>query len=228
MTGVPDLSAIEYGAFVASDVDAMVALLGGAFTRDPPNVAVGLTAGEFEAFVRQLCPTVAADGLTVVARIAGTGELVGVLLAEDSASPSPEGMGRLSPKFGPIFHILGELDAEYRGGSAKTPGDVLHLFLLGVSDRVGGRGVAHGLVAASLRNGAQRGYRLAVTEATNRVSQHVFRKLGFTERVRRSYASYRYDGRAVFASIAEHGGPMLMDRALSVEASTDTRPLAST
>ena len=56
---------------------------------------------------------------------------------------------------------------------------------------------------------------MAVTEATNKVSQHIFRKLGFVERVRRSYQTHRFDGRAVFASIAEHGGPILMDRSLT-------------
>ena len=33
-------------------------------------------------------------------------ELVGALLAEDSASALPDGMDRLSPKFEPIFDIL--------------------------------------------------------------------------------------------------------------------------
>ena len=55
---------------------------------------------------------------------------------------------------------------------------------------------------------------MAVTEATNTTSQHIFRKLGFTERVRGSYADHRFRGRAVFRSIAEHGGPILMDRSL--------------
>ncbi len=53
-----------------------------------------------------------------------------------------------------------------------------------------------------------------MTEATNPVSQSVFRRLGFVERARRSYAEHRFEGRAVFASIAEHGGPMLMERSI--------------
>jgi hypothetical protein len=35
---------------------------------DPPAVAVDLTPGEFEAFVRLWCPRAAAEGLTAVAR----------------------------------------------------------------------------------------------------------------------------------------------------------------
>ncbi len=207
---------IAYGAYVSSDADAMVKLLGEVFSRyDPPAVAVGLTHSEFEAFVRLLCPRVAADGLTIVARLAGTGELVGVLLTEDSASELPDGIDRLSAKFDPIFDILGQLDAEYRGGRELRSGESIHLFLLGVSDRVARRGVAQGLVAACLDHGTRRGYRMAVTEATNKVSQHIFRKQGFIPRVQRSYEAHRFEGRQVFASIVEHGGPILMDKMLA-------------
>ncbi|HEY5177261.1 MAG TPA: hypothetical protein VII95_17005 [Terriglobales bacterium] len=78
---------IEYGVYVPSDAEAMARLLGEVFSRqDPPAVAVALSSSEFEAFVRLLCPKAAEEGLTIVARLAGTGELVGALLTEDSAS----------------------------------------------------------------------------------------------------------------------------------------------
>ena len=206
---------IEYGVYSDSEADAVARLLGEVFSRrDPPAVAVGLTASEFEEFVRLLCPMLEAEGLTMVARHAGTKELMGVLLTQDSATALPDGVARLSPKFDPIFDILGQLDAEYRAGRPVHPGECLHLFLLGVSDRVAGQGVGQQLVAGCLELGAKKGYRLAVTEATNKVSQHVFRKQGFEERVRRSYSAHRFDGRAAFASIADQGGPALMDRSI--------------
>jgi len=215
MADSPEHTLIEYGVYVPSDAEAMVQLLGEVFSRhDPPAVAVALTAPEFEEFVRLLCPKAAIDALTIVARLAGTGELVGALLTEDSASAMPDGIDRLSAKFNPIFDILGQLDMEYRSGRTVRPGESLHLFLLGVSDRVAGRGVAQQLVVACLEHGNRRGYRLAVTEATNKVSQHIFRKQGFVERAKRSYAAHRFDGQHVFASIAEHGGPILMDKSL--------------
>jgi hypothetical protein len=115
----------------SGDADAMARLLGEVFSRrDPPAVAVGLTASEFETFARPYCPKAAVEGLTC------------------------------------------------------------------------------------LEHGARRGYRLAVTEATNTTSQHLFRKLGFTERVRQSYLHHRFAGQAVFTSIAEQGGPALMERSL--------------
>jgi hypothetical protein len=122
---------IEYGIYVPSDAAAMAKLLAEVFSRyDPPAIATGLTTSEFEAFVQLLCPRAAAEGLTVVARLAGTGELIAALLTEDSASPLPDGIDQLSAKFDPIFDILGQLDTENWGGRTVHPGESLHLFLL--------------------------------------------------------------------------------------------------
>jgi len=210
-----DRPLFEYGVYTSRDAAEMTRLLGDVFSRrDPPAVAVGMTPPEFESLVRLFCPGAAVDGLTIVARHAGTGELVGALLTEDSANAPPDGMDRLSPKFEPIFDILGQLDTEYRADTPSRPGESLHLFLLGVSESVAGRGVGQHLVSTCLEHGARKGYRRAVTEATNRTSQHIFRKQGFVERVRRSYGDHRFDGQAVFASIAEHGGPILMEKRL--------------
>jgi ribosomal protein S18 acetylase RimI-like enzyme len=210
--------AINHSVFTASDRAEMVSLLAEAFSqRDPPAVAAGLTAAEFESFVGLLSPKAEAEGLTIVARSGDTGEMMGALLAEDSASALPEGLDRLSAKFDPIFDILSQLETEYRSGQTVRPGELLHLFLLGVSSRFSRQGVAQHLIAACLENGARKGYRVAVTEATNKVSQHVFRKQRFVERVRRSYADHRFHGEAIFASIGHEGGPILMDRPLATE-----------
>lgn len=204
---------IRFSVCTASEVDELARLLGEAFAhRDPPAVAVGLTPSEFEAFVQLLAPRAVADGLTIVARSAATGELIGALLTEDLAAGPPPGMDRLSRKFDPIFDLLGELDAEYRAGQIIHTGEVLHLYLLGVDQRFAGRGLGHQLVSACLANGAVRQYHRAITEATNPTSQHIFRKQGFVERVRRSYRDHRFGGRPIFAAIAEHGGPILMER----------------
>ncbi|MGE5415081.1 MAG: GNAT family N-acetyltransferase [Syntrophomonadaceae bacterium] len=206
---------IEYDVFAAFDAEPMARLLGDVFSRrDPPAFAVGLTAAEFEAFVRALCPRAAAERLTIVARLAGTGELVGALLTQDAATDAFDGVEALSPRFAPILDIIGQLEPEDQY-EPPAPGVSLHLLLLGVADSVSGRGVAQRLVRECIERGSKCGYRVAVTEATNPVSQRVFRKLGFVERTRRSYGEYRFEGRAVFSSIAELGGPMLMERSLT-------------
>lgn len=207
--------------YATPDEDEIVSLLARVFAeRDPPAVAVGLTAAEFEPLVRLFCPKAADDGLTIVARTDDTGEMVGALLTEDATSPPPPGVETLSLKFDPIFDILGELDAEYRSTHAPNPGDAIHLFLLGVDVRFTGRGIAQQLVTTCLENGTRYGYRRAITEATNKTSQHVFRKLGFVDRVRRSYADHQFGGRRWFTSITEHGGPILMDKTWTIPAVT--------
>lgn len=204
---------VTYHLFTRADADEMSRLLGEVFAdRDPPAVAVGLTASEFETFVRLYGPKADAEGLTVVARSAATGDMIGALLAEDSASAQPDGFEQLSPKFSPIVDILGQLDTEYSAARPKRPGESLHLFLLGVAQGFAGRGIAQRLVAECLVLGGRKGYRIAVTEATNKASQHVFRKMGFVERVRRSYGDHLFEGQAYFDSITDQGGPMLMDR----------------
>ena len=211
-----EILGIEYGVAEPSDMEEMARLLAVVFSNsEPPAVAVGLTPAEFEEFVQLFCPGAAADGLTIVCRSADTGKMIGVLLTEDSASPPPGGMERLSGKFDPIFDILGQLDADYRQGNTVPPGEQLHLFLLGVAQAFGGRRVAQHLVASCLDNGVRKGYRTAVTEATNSVSQHIFRKHGFVDRIRRSYRDHRYEGQAFFPSIEGHFGPILMDRILA-------------
>ncbi|MCC6365182.1 MAG: GNAT family N-acetyltransferase [Bryobacterales bacterium] len=209
-------SPVLYSIGTPSDSDEMVCLLGDAFALyDPPAVAAGLTPPEFENFVRLLCPHTEHQGLTIVARSAETGEMMGALLTEDAASELPPGLESLSAKFAPIFDVLGQLDTEYRSGRTASPGESLHLFLLGVARKFAGQGIAQQLAAECIENGIRKGYRMAVTEATNKTSQHVFRKLGFSERVKRSYLDHRFQGQAFFTSIGDQGGPILMDRFLA-------------
>ena len=191
----------------------MVRLLAETFARrDPPAVALGLTVHAFEVFAGLYCAKAAAEGLTIVARSEETGEMAGALLAEDSTSEPPAGLEGIDEKFLPIFDALDQVEPAWR--DAHAPGESLHLFLLGVAERFGGRGIGHELVARSVANGARRGYRIAVAEATNRTSQHIFRKQGFVERARLSYADYRYAGKAVFESIAGEGALIAVDRPL--------------
>jgi len=208
---------ISYSLYTVAAADEMSRLLGGVFAhRDPPAVAVGLTTTEFEAFVRLYGGKADAEGLTIVARSAATGRIVGALLAEDSGSEPPGGLEQASPKFDPIFDILGQLDAEYSGGRARPRGQSVHLLLLGVREDHAGQGVAQRLVAECLANAVRKGYRLAVTEATNKTSQHLFRKQGFIERVQRSYRDHQFEGRAFFKSIADQDGPLLMAKRLDL------------
>jgi hypothetical protein len=208
---------VRYGLVEASDLDEVATFLGIVFAaNDPLALALGVTPGEFEDLARCFSSGAGDDGLTIVARRAYTGELVGALVAADGSSDLPSGIERLSPKFAPVFDLLGGLDAEYhQGTSPAPPGTWLHLLLLGVPEPFGGREVGAQLLACCLENSTRKGFRVASAEATHSASQHILRKQGFVDRVRRSYQEYRFQGKAVFAGIEGHAGPILMDRVLA-------------
>jgi len=216
MIPLSEHSGIQYGVSESSDLGEMVTLLADTFSRfDPPAVAAGITLKEFEAFVQIFLPSIASDGITIVARVTETNEMVGALFTEDAIAGLPAGINQISEKFDPIFEILNQLGSDYWQDKEPKPGEYLHLFLLGVAQQFTGRGIAQQLVRVCLKNGAKKDYRIGVTEATNNVSQHIFHQLGFIERAQRSYKNYRYKGKAVFASIEGHIGPMLMDKLLT-------------
>ena len=208
-----EISGIRYSICRPDDVAEMVRVLAATFARhDPPAVAVGLTSEDFETFLTIASATTGDDGLTIVARDLASGSMAGALLTEDASAPAQLDADAVSPKFGPIYDLFGELEESIGDTAPIEPGTTVHLFMLGVDERFAGHGIAQRLVEACLSNAATLGYRQAITEATNLVSQHIFAKLGFISRARASYAEYRRDGVAVFASIAQHGGIMSMAR----------------
>jgi ribosomal protein S18 acetylase RimI-like enzyme len=206
---------VDYSVAKTSDAEEMVRLLAMVFSEsEPPAVAMGLSFRDLEQFLQLLAPRAIADGLTVLARSGDTGKLAGVLLTDDFASPPALDLSQVSSKFLPILSMLETLDEQFRQGRTICAGEYLHLFMVAVDGQFAGRGIGHGLVKACLDNGLRKGYRKALTEATGRVSQHVFRKQGFADRFRVSYRDFRYEDKVVFASIQEHENAILMDKSL--------------
>ena len=206
---------IECAVLKSSDTAAASGLFAKVFSAaEPPAVAMGLTVPDLEEFVGLLCPRAVEEGLTIVARSQETGEVAGAMLTDDFAMPSEIKPAAFSQKFLPILAMLDTLDEPYRKGRDIRVREYLHLFMLAVDPRYAGRGIAKQLVSACLENGRAKGYKYAVTEATGTISQRVFRQLGFREQVRASYQEYRYQGRAVFASIRDHEAAILMDRTI--------------
>jgi GNAT superfamily N-acetyltransferase len=197
-------------------LDGAIDLVARAFSSDEPmGAAVGLSTSDIQRFLGLVASRIVEDGLSIVARDADSGELAGALIADDFASPLPIEPEKLSPAFLPIFSLLGELDERYAHGTTFSAGECLHLFMLATDRRYRGRGVAHRLVGGCVENGIRKGHRHGVTEATGTISQHTFRKAGFVERFRVSYADFRCDDRAPFASIQGHAATLLMDKPLT-------------
>jgi len=196
-----------------SDANDVISLLATVFSEsEPPAVAMGLTSREMEHFLSLFAPRETAGELTVIARCPDTGKLAGALLTDDLGKPAPLDLSIISPKLLPILSMLEALDGQFRRANTILPGQYLHLFMLGVDRGFTGRGIAQEMVAACLANGVRKGYRGAMTEATGEISQRVFRKQGFAERYSVAYRDFKYEGKAVFASIEKHERAILMEK----------------
>lgn len=202
---------------VASSTDAneIIRLLASVFSAsEPPALAMGLSCADLEEFLRIIVPQIISCDLTIVARDRETQALAGVALTDDFASPPAFDSGQISPKFLPIFAMLDSLDARFRGEIPISLGECIHLFMLAVEGNFAGRGIGGALVRVCLENARQKGYRVACTEATGKISQHIFRKNGFTDRFAIAYADFLHDGRAPFSSIHQHGAAILLSRSI--------------
>jgi GNAT superfamily N-acetyltransferase len=137
------------------------------------------------------------------------------MLTNDGAADSAVELSELNEKFRPIAGILGELVEIYLAGRKPSAGEMLHLYLLGVSDRVAGQGIGQQLLLRTVEHGASKGYRIAFAESTNRRSQHIFRKVGFAGRAQILYGEHVFEGQNFFAGVSEHGGAILMEKVLA-------------
>lgn len=116
-----DPAAISYAVCEPADVPEIVVLLAHSFAaNDPPARAVGLTPEDLQAYLEWATRTAAVDGLTIVARVAASGQLAGTVLVLDGSTPPPHTDG-LSPTFEPLMGIFGELDTQLCRGIRSTP-----------------------------------------------------------------------------------------------------------
>ena len=206
---------LDYVVAKPPDADEVVRLLSKAFSEaEPPAVAMALSFGEMKQFLHSIVPTIIRFGLTIICR-SDTGQMAGVLLTDDFASPAPINISKISAKFLPILAMLELLDEQFWDGRTVRVGEFLHLFMLGVDKQFAGRGIAQGLVDSCIENGRRKRFRTAVTEATGKVSQHVFLKNGFADRFSVSYRDFKYENEPVFASIRDHEKAILMERSLA-------------
>ncbi len=206
---------LTFSVIQQSDLAEMADVLGQSFsTGEPMALAAGLTQADVANIVEIFGPKADGERLSVVARLA-SGEMTGALLAQDFATPAPDGLATVTVRFHPIGALLDGLDDAYRRGKEIEPGAYLHLFMLGVQTTHAGQGIGRGLVSAALQNARALGYTMAITEATGGGSQHIFRQLGFVERITQKYSDYRFEGEPIFRTVEGVAGAMLMDRSLS-------------
>ena len=108
--------------------------------------------------------------------------MVDAVIAVDFASGcsiTPENSQRLNNKIEPVIELLESLEAQYKQGKQIQAGEYLYIHLLGVSPEYQRRKIAQNSTKVCLNHGIEKGFTHAVTEASDFISQRVFKRFGF-------------------------------------------------
>jgi hypothetical protein len=203
------VSAVE--VIQPADIEEVTRCLAATFMREPMTRVLGITLEEFNHFAWLFVSKAAREGLSLLARDPGTGEVMGCLVAEDFVTDAPEGMETISEKFWPIFSLLGGLDEAYKENNPVVRGQLYHIFMVGVHREYSGSGVIHRLNMAAERLAQQKGYKGAIGEATGPISYGIYtRRQYFKEVDAIAYQDFRFEGKAVFADITDCGSCRLL------------------
>ena len=123
-----------------------VDLLADVFCRhDPLAHAARVTRAEFAGIALGLLPRAAKYGLTIVACMPATGEIVGVMLTNDGAADSAAELSESNQKFRPIACILGKLDEIYLASRKPRPARYFIYISSGFPIALRGTGLASNL-----------------------------------------------------------------------------------
>ena len=204
--------ALTYEVLRDQDLEETVSLITRAFRGgEPLNRANGIPEQIWAESCRQVCRRVVKDRLSILARGSRENRIVGAVICGDLTTDKPD-TSHLHPRFAVTAALLGELDRQYRQTIQLAPRHYLYIIFLAADLDLPGHGIGTRLVGEALDNARSEGFRVAVCEATNRRSQHIFRdKGGFTDRFSISYANWEYEGQRVFQSIQGQSA-ILMDR----------------
>ena len=209
---------IEYGPLDQDTLAGAIECVSEVFTdAEPMSRFLGITKEEFLVFANAVYPHIAAQGLSFVARDSKTGKIVGIRISEDFAGSEVDEIPGLSPKFFPLFTILGQIDNHFRNiRDDIVPGKYVHLFMVAVKSEYAGRGIAPNMNKLFFAHVKKLGFTHAVTEPTGAISQHILvNKFGFNIIHEIKYKDFVFEGEKVFAELQGHEGVMLLEKDLS-------------
>lgn len=199
-----------------TDNDAMSKLLGDVFSRrDPPAVSTKFSLEKLEKIAELFGSKSAKEGLSSVALVAASGEIVGAVLAHDFGQPPPDGIDAVELDSEPVIKLIDELEGFFSKTHDIQEERFLHIFMIAVRDDFSRRGIAQSLLDSCLSQAERSGYRIAFAEATNRFSQSMFLKAGFTSTHSIGYEDFELNGQRPFLDIKDEGACVLMELDLS-------------
>ncbi|WP_226586739.1 GNAT family N-acetyltransferase [Microseira wollei] len=172
--------------------------------------ALKISGNEMYWLALPVCEKAADEEISIIAKERKTKEVVGFIISEDFLTIYPDPPLGIDNKFEAVFCLLSELEENYRSCHPVKAGQVLHIFMLGVQEQYTKRHIATTLVKENLNLAKHHNFEIAITEATAVGSQHIFRKLGFTEEFAIAYKSYKFKGKQIFSSIEKPSSCLLM------------------
>lgn len=206
---------ISYQPIQPIDLEEIARCISQVFSAgEPLSQALNISVNDFDGLVVPLCQKAIDEELSLVAKDRKTGEIMGFILSEEFSPIESDIPHGLDPKFEAVFSLLCELDRKYRNSHPVQAGKVLHILMLGVRQQYTQRQIATTLVRENLKLAKARHYERAIAEATAAGSQHLFRKLGFTEKFAIPYSSYPFNGQRIFRSIENPPSCLLMSCSL--------------
>ncbi|MDO1447296.1 GNAT family N-acetyltransferase [Rhodocytophaga aerolata] len=196
-------NAIIYEILTEKDYEGTVLCAASTFVAGEPMVTVlDIAKKDFLYFSEIFVRKAIADGLSVIAKDAVTGQVVGCMISEDFVTDPPQGIELVAPSLGPIFHMLGTLDERYKEHHSVKQGEIYHQFMLGVLSTYAGKGIGHRLTIESERLAKAKRYKAIMCEVTGPVSQHIFlNQLGYKEVDAIAYHDFVYEGQHIFKHI---------------------------
>lgn len=169
------------------------------------TTALGITLEEFKYFAKIFLKKAVKDQLSLIAKDERSGKVVGALICEDFVTELPDGIETVSPKFLPIFEVLGSLDEAYKEKYLVKPGQLYHIFMVGVNKEYAGLSTRLTKIAEHLAR--KKGYIAAIGEATGPISYQIYTKrLGFREIEGINpiyYKEFYYEGQPIFRHMTE-------------------------
>jgi ribosomal protein S18 acetylase RimI-like enzyme len=194
-----------------NDIEETATCISQVFSKfEPIAKALNISFNEFYQLAVPVCQKAAEAEISIIAKDRKTGEIVGFIIAEDFMTIDSEPPEGIDNKFKSVFSLLSELEKNYRSCHPIETKQILHISMLGVQERYTQRYIAKHLVIENLKLAKYHNFDMALTEATAVGSQHLFRKLGFTEEFAIQYKSYKFKGQQIFSSIENPSNCLLM------------------
>jgi len=168
---------------------------------------------DYLSFTRMVCEKAVTEKLSWVA-LAESNKVVGFCISEPMSTAPLYSDFNLNPKFFPLFALLEELDNRYLITTTTDPEEIFHLYMLGVLPAYSGYGIGRELLKGSINFAREKGFTIAVAEATGAVSQSLCRSLGFETKASVAYDSFVFAGRRPFRDVSEPRCCTLVERVL--------------